>query len=134
MATCPHCRENSIGFFAKGASSSTAPAKCKRCGGLSIFPKSRGTAASRAFNVLIAALPIVLILAMALTGSLWSIAAIGAVLLAMVGYEALVFFRTPMLATTESEVTEAQHWQLVGMKIIAVVVVIAAIAIWWPRA
>jgi hypothetical protein len=130
VAICPHCKVDTIGYFAKGGSSATEPAKCKQCGGLSFIANTHGTAAGPALGLM----PFVALFAFIFTGSSWVLAGTIAVVIWLVGYEVLAFHRTPMLPTTEAGVVEARGWQRVGLAIIAVIAGGIAIGVWIHRA
>ena len=130
MATCPHCQGKTIGLFAKGGSSATAPAKCTQCHGLSFIANTHGTAAGRAIPLV----PIAAVFAFIFTGSLWVLAGAVAIIAWLVGYEILAFLRTPMVPTSDAGVREASEWQRLGLAIIAVVAASIAIAVWMHRA
>jgi len=72
--------------------------------------------------------------ALFLTGALWPLALAAAVVIGAFVYEALVFYRTPMLPTTSAGVVEARHWQRVGLAILAILGVVVMIVIWGGRA
>lgn len=131
MATCPHCKSNSIGVHAKAWSSAARPTQCRACGGLSYISNPHGTAVSRAI-IFVPVLAVALLIA---TESLWwSLAASGVLVVWGVAYEAVAFYRTPMVAITPEEIPAARHWQRVGLVILAVGVAAVVLLSWGSRA
>jgi hypothetical protein len=102
MATCPHCRENTIGAFAKWYAWSGRPAQCTKCGGLSRASNVHGTWAGRAFGVAVVVSPLIVIF----TGMWWPAVGLVAVL-ALV--ELVAFARMPMVAVTAEEAPYARR-------------------------
>ena len=131
MALCPHCNADTIRMHAKAWSSAAEPTKCASCGGLSYIANTHGTSVGR---TLAASLPVLTLAALFLTGALWPLALAAAVVIGAFVYEALVFYRTPMLPTTSAGVVEARHWQRVGLAILAILGVVVMIVIWGGRA
>jgi hypothetical protein len=117
MATCGHCGQNTIGIHAKSWSSAAHPAKCRACGGLSYITNTHGTAAGRA-AVLV---PCVAIIAAVFTSSLWPLVAGAVAVVVLLSYEAVAFYRLPMVPTAQSEVLEAQRWERIGLVFLFVV-------------
>ena len=130
MATCPHCRKDTIGVHAKSWSSAAHPTKCRECGGLSYISNTHGTAAGRA-AVLV---PCIAIFAAIFTASLWPLFAAALVVVALVTYEAVAFYRLPMIPTFEAGVTDARHWERIGLAFLFVVAAGIAIAYGISRA
>ena len=126
MATCPHCRANTIGLHAKAWSSAGHPTRCEACGGLSYIANPHGTSASRAIIFLPLAGAVVLFA----TGSWrWALAAVAVLFGAIVAYEAAAFYRTPMVATSSEGAAVSRHWGYLGLAILAVVAIAIAVAL-----
>lgn len=53
MAVCPHCQSNTIGYFAKQASSTGRPVTCSACGGRSWQPSKKTLPGSYALLLLL---------------------------------------------------------------------------------
>ena len=130
VAICPHCRTNSIGALAKSWSSAAHPTMCSKCGGLSYIANPHGTAAARA-GIFVPVLAIVLV---AVIGALWAFIVAVVLLLAIVAYEALSFYRTPMIGTTETQATVSRQWERVGVAILGIMALLGVIAYWSARA
>lgn len=129
MATCPHCNEKSIGVHRKWWSSPSHPVKCADCGGLSYNSKWQDNDLSR----LIAAAPILILVAMWFTrslGALWigALIVIGAVL-----YQEIAFYRAPMVAITEAAVGEARQYERIGVAMLGVLALVVIAVLWWHR-
>ena len=131
VAICPHCKANTIGVHAKAWSSAASPTRCRGCGGFSYISNPHGTAASRAV-ILVPALALVILFT---TGSLWwSLAAVGVLVVGGVAYEAVAFYRTPMVAIAHEEIPAARHWERVGLVILGVGAVAVVLLLWGSRA
>jgi hypothetical protein len=76
----------------------------------------------------------VAVVALMVTGSLWVIAAAAVAFLGIVAYEAHAFYRTPMVPTVESSVSEARYWERVGLLIMGTAAVAIGIAVMVHRA
>lgn len=129
MASCPHCHRNTIGPVAKWWSSPAHPATCSNCGGLSHLERLPSSALNNAVG---AFLPILAVIALVITGSLWVLAAAAAILLGVVANETILFYRTPMLPTDSSAAGEARHWERVGLVLLGVIVLLVGLAIVGP--
>jgi hypothetical protein len=130
VAACPHCNEKTIGVHHKWWSSPAHPVKCTDCGGLSYNSRWQHNALSR----VIAALPILILVAIWLTrslGALWigALIVIGALL-----YQVIAFYRAPMAALAEVAAQEARHYERIGMLILGVLALIVIAVMWWHRA
>jgi len=130
MTICPHCGDNTIGIHAKYWSTAAHPVKCKRCGGLSYVAKPHGTAWGRALMIL----PILALGGVVLTGSIWVVPAAVVAWLAVVGYEALVFRRTPMVPASMASADDAKYWEGVGLRIVGVSLIVVAVVVIANRA
>ena len=128
MATCPHCREASIGVHRKWWSSPSHPVKCTRCGGLSYNSKTHESALSRAVGLV----PVVVVIAILITGSLGALWVGALVVVGAVAYEAVAFYRAPMVVASEVAVSEARHYERLGLAILGVMAM-ALIAYWLLR-
>jgi hypothetical protein len=117
MATCAHCGQNTIGVLAKWWSSAAHPAKCPKCSGFSYIANTHGTAAGRAA----ALVPFVAIVAAIFIASLWPLVAGAVAVIALVSYEAVAFYRLPLLPTAQAETLEARRWERFGLAFLFVV-------------
>jgi hypothetical protein len=121
MATCPHCRESTIGTFAKWYAWSGRPAQCRKCGGLSRASKAHGTWAGRALGVAVVVSPLIVMF----TGMWW--VAVGLVaILALVEFVTLA--RMPMVAVAAEEAPYARRSALLFG---ALLLFIAIAAVGW---
>jgi hypothetical protein len=99
---------------------------CSRCGGLSYNSKTHESALSRAVGIA----PLIAIPAIFVTGSLGAFWVGALVVFGAVAYEAIAFYRAPMIVASEVAVVEARHYERVGLAIL-VVIAIGFIAYWW---
>ena len=131
MVACPHCAKDGVGVLAKWWSLAASPARCKNCGGLSYVAVSRGATIGRAAGVLI---PVASVAVLVLAGWHWALLAIVAMLLSVLLAQAVLFYRTPLIPTSATEVGEARHWQLIGYVILGLVALGIGVWIWASRA
>ena len=64
-----------------------------------------------------------------LTGSIWVVPAAVVAWLAVVGYEALVFRRTPMVPAAIASADDAKYWEGVGLRIVGVSLIVIAVVV-----
>ena len=80
--------------------------------------------------------PVASVAVLLLAGWLWALLATVAMMLSLLLAQAVLFYRTPLIATSATEVGEASHWQRVGYVILGVGVVALGIGVlvWASRA
>ena len=64
----------------------------------------------------------------------WALAVAAVLLLGIVAYEAVAFYRTPMVPATAEGVLASRHWERVGLAILGALAVLVIAALWCSRA
>lgn len=119
MATCPHCKANTIGPLSKFWSDSACPVRCQSCGGLAYLASNQ----TQILNAIVFPGSLLALTAVAVTNSLLTVFILLVLLLLVFAY---VIWHAPLTPLSEDQVTLNKRW---GNFVLLVSVVCAAI--WW---
>lgn len=133
MAVCPHCQSDTIGYFAKQASSTGRPVTCSACGGRSWQPSKQTLPGSCALLLLLGFpiflfrffVPLYVVLGLALPVRTTAIVLISIIIILGIAHE-VILVKRPLVPLSGPEWRRSRRRAM----IFPIVLLIFAAAIW----